>query len=639
MENDRYKILFERCADAILIIREDRFVDCNNATVKMLRYANKTQLLNTHPSQLSPKFQPDGRLSFEKANEMIETAFKYGSHRFEWDHKRADGEIFPVEVLLTAVEEEAGKTLHVVWRDITEHKQKQTDLLRLKSIIESTSDLIASATPDGRVFYTNDAAKKVLGGLKETHRVNIPDFHPAWAYDIIKNSGIPFAVANDLWEGETAAFTADGREIPVSQVIMAHKDSSGKLLYLSTIMRDMSEHYKNRAERLELQNRLHQAQKMEAIGTLAGGIAHDFNNILSGIFGYCQLAKNHLARPEKASGYIDEIISGSRKAAELIQQILTFSRKSGHQKKPLRLYLVIKEALKLLRASLPSTIEIKEAINTRDRVMADTTKIHQVVMNLCTNAYQAMRETGGVLKVSLDTVTVDETDAALPQGQFVRLVIQDTGPGIEPDIQDKIFEPYFTTKTAQKGTGLGLAVVHGIIEEHHAFIRVNSLPGKGTSFIIHFPVTHAADASTAPHSLNRPSIRPGKGHLLLVDDEVSVLNSTSHLLKYYGYTVSSHATGLKALEAFEKNPDLFDLVISDITMPGMTGNQLAKKILAIRPDIPVILCSGYNESVSQQDLAGLGIQCYLHKPLLIKDLLQQIQQLIKKEPHEGHHTD
>ncbi|MCF6247716.1 MAG: ATP-binding protein [Desulfobacula sp.] len=639
MGNDEYKELFERSADAILIIRDGKFVDCNEATVKMLRYKSKLALLNTHPSQLSPEYQSDGRLSHEKADEMIETAFRKGSNRFEWMHKKADGKIFPVEVLLTAITETGTKTLHVVWRDISERKNQETDMLRLKSIVESTSDLIASTTPDGRIFYTNDAAKKTLGNLNDTNHAQIQDFHPDWALDIIINEGIPHAISNGIWQGESAAFKANGEEIPVSQVIMAHKDLNGTLLYLSTIMRDMSEHYKNRSERLELQNRLHQAQKMEAIGTLSGGIAHDFNNILSGIFGYCQLAKNHIETPLKAKNHINEIIKGSKKAADLIQQILTFSRKSPHQKRPLRIYLVLKEALKLLRASLPSTIDIKEQIDTRSKIMADATKIHQVIMNLCTNAYHAMRETGGTLYVSLSTIKIDipqsSDDVKLDPGSYVKLEVRDTGSGISKDIQNKIFDPYFTTKKTDKGTGLGLAVVHGIVKEHKGQITLESIEGKGSCFTIHFPVSQEGSHPEKSTIKQDKTLNKGTQNILLVDDEKSILDSTKQLLEHQGYKVTSFTNGVDAFEEFKKNPNNFDLIVSDVTMPGMTGDVLLKNALKIRSAIPIILCSGYSDKLSEDDLMNIGIKHYLQKPILIHDLIFHIQHLLGQKEEKG----
>ncbi len=750
MGKDKYKELFERSADAILIIEGDKFVDCNAATVKMLGYNSKQELLDTHPSHLSPEKQPDGRLSYEKANEMIKLAFSNGSNRFEWNHKKANGTVFPVEVLLTSVPGEKKDTLHVVWRDISERKQSEKDLLRLKSIIESTSDIISSATPDGKIFYLNDSGRIRLGRTPERPLERISDFHPEWAYELIMKKGVPNAIAHGIWEGETAILDSKNQEIPISQVIMAHKDSNGTLEFLSTIIRDISdrkraeqflnnmidnmpicvklvskdgtlitinpaglamvgakseaevigqcmydlistedraeyirfnemvcagekrslsftiqaldghwhhmdsiavplyygkeneiiqlgitrditEQVKNQAERLELENRLHQAQKMEAIGTLAGGIAHDFNNILSGMLGYAQLAKNHRNDAKKIDHYIDEIISGAKKAAELVQQILTFSRKSSHEKKPLRIYLIIKEALKLLRASIPSTIEIVEHINSRSKVMADATKIHQVVMNLCTNAYQALRETGGTITIALTDVDVKDHVGSLDKkelsGPYIRLEVKDTGEGMNQETIRKIFEPYFTTKEAGKGTGLGLAVVHGIVEEHLGYISVDSKIGQGSSFTIFLPVT-SEKGEFQPDKKERPALSQGSGRILLVDDEKSILDSTQNLLQYQGYQVTAFSNGLHAYEAFKKNPYGFDLILSDVTMPGMTGDIFSKKVLALRPEIPILLCSGYSEKLPESRLLGIGVRKFFQKPVIPHELAFEIQTIL-----------
>lgn len=750
MRKDKYKALFDQSADAILIIEGDRFIDCNAAAVHMLGYKSKREVMDTHPSQLSPEKQPDGRLSYEKANEMIKIAFTKGSNRFEWAHQKADGSVFPVEVLLTAVPEGDHQILHVVWRDITERKQDEKDLLRLKSIIESTSDIVSSATPDGKIFYLNRSGTIRLGKGHHKPLSAIHEFHPGWAYEIIMREGIPHALANGIWEGETAVLDFKNQEVPVSQVIMSHKDEAGRLEFLSTILRDISDrkrseqflnniianmpacvklvkkdgtlidmnpagllmigappdgkvmgrciydfisaedrekfvrfnervcqgnkeslaftiidlsgrvHYvdsvavplyygpdneviqlgitrditdevKGRAEREQLESRLHQAQKMEAIGTLAGGIAHDFNNILSGMLGYAQLAKSHLENREKVDHYLDQVIDGARKAADLVQQILTFSRKTIHEKKPLRIYLVVKEALKLLRASIPSFIDIQEDIQSRSKAMADATKIHQVVMNLCTNAYHAMRDSGGILSVGLRDVEnadhIPVIHGKHQQGPYIRLEVRDSGMGMDQEIINKIFEPYFTTKDPDKGTGLGLAVVHGIIEEHQGYITVTSEPGKGSSFCVFLPVTRDREES-APEIMPAEIPVQGKGNILLVDDEISILDSIQTYLKHQGYTVTAVKNGLDALREFEKDPHKFDIIISDVTMPGLTGDILARKALALRPDIPVFLCSGYSEKHPEHLLMGIGIRKFLQKPVIPYELAIEIQKVL-----------
>ncbi|HCC53992.1 MAG TPA: hypothetical protein DEQ20_03575 [Desulfobulbaceae bacterium] len=375
------------------------------------------------------------------------------------------------------------------------------------------------------------------------------------------------------------------------------------------------------AEKKQLETQLRQAQKMEAIGTLAGGIAHDFNNILAIIFGYNELAMLE-KNPDKYRHYLEELQKGAIRAKELVAQILAFSRKAEQQKQPLQISLIIKEALKMLRASLPATIEIKQEITANGLVLADPTQIHQVIMNLCTNAYQAMRETGGTLAVSLKEMIISEKDygyANLTPGKYLRLEVSDTGPGIPAEIQEKIFEPYFTTKKIGEGTGIGLAVVHGIIKSHHGHITVYSEPGQGTSFHVYLPLT---GEKSAPNQkpVNQEELA-GKGEMImLVDDEKQVREVFFAILTGNGYQVSTFAGAAAALAEFRKNPARFDLVITDMTMPQMTGAELAQEIMTVSPRTPVILCTGHSELINREQALASGIRDYLNKPVA-KDIL------------------
>jgi CheY-like chemotaxis protein len=370
---------------------------------------------------------------------------------------------------------------------------------------------------------------------------------------------------------------------------------------------------------------------MEAIGTLAGGIAHDFNNILSIIFGYNQLAMVE-KDPENRRRHLEELNKGAERAKELVAQILTFSRKAEQQMQPLQASLIVKEALKMLRASIPTTIEIRPNIVSEALVLADPTQIHQVVMNLCTNAYHAMRETGGILAVSLKEVQIAGEEygyADLAPGNYLKLEVSDTGCGIDTKTQEKIFEPYFTTKKPGEGTGLGLAVVHGIVKSHHGHITVYSEPGKGTSFHVYLPLTEqiAVDLpeKAAPKELQ------GKGErVLFVDDEKQIREVVAAILTRNGYQVTTFADGTQALAEFEKEPERFDLVITDMTMPSMTGAELTQKILALRPQTPIILCTGQSELINREKALAMGIRDYLHKPVLMDALLGATRKALKQ---------
>jgi len=369
-------------------------------------------------------------------------------------------------------------------------------------------------------------------------------------------------------------------------------------------------------EKQLLEGKLRQAQKMEAIGTLAGGIAHDFNNILSVIFGYNELAMLE-NDPVKRKNHLKELQKGAIRARDLVAQILAFSRKAEQQKQPLQISLIVKETLKMLRASIPATIEIKQDIAANGLVLADPTQIHQVIMNLCTNAYQAMRETGGTLAVSLKEVAIGKDDygyANLVPGRYLKLAVSDTGPGIPPELLEKIFEPYFTTKKAGEGTGLGLAVVHGIVKSHHGHITVYSEFGKGANFHVYLPLTEAAPFEQIPRQAEPGAVGHGES-IMLVDDEVQIREVVTRMLTGSGYRVTAFADGPAALAEFRKNPDGFDLLITDMTMPQMTGADLAREIMAASPGTPVILCTGQSELINREQALAMGINDYLSKPV------------------------
>ncbi len=401
------------------------------------------------------------------------------------------------------------------------------------------------------------------------------------------------------------------------------------------IVADITDRKRGEEEREKLETRLRQAQKMEAIGTLAGGIAHDFNNILAALMGYTHLAKDCIASDSEPYAYLSEIDKASIRAKELVSQILAFSRQSDQEKSPLKIQLILKETLKLLRETIPATITLDHDINPDCRmVLADPTQLHQVIMNLCTNAYHAMREEHGTLTVRLDEIFIDAEAAAahrdLGEGPYVRLTVSDTGHGMEEVTMAHIFDPYYTTKEVGDGTGLGLATVLGIVTEHGGAITVQSKPGEGATFEVFLPVLVQGEGGGEEVSRNdtAPAAR-GKGeHILFVDDEASIVNLNETLLERLGYKVTPSTGSMEALEAFRANPGEFDIIISDMTMPRMTGLELATAVLAIRPDIPFLLCTGYSEAVSEEAALAAGIRDYVMKPVRSKDLATRIRRVL-----------
>ncbi|MFZ5775563.1 MAG: response regulator [Thermodesulfobacteriota bacterium] len=387
-------------------------------------------------------------------------------------------------------------------------------------------------------------------------------------------------------------------------------------------------------ERRQLEAQLRQSQKMEAIGALAGGIAHDFNNILAAILGYTELAKEELEAREDcrdASSYLGEVLQASLRAKGLVQQILAFSRKEELQRKKINPRLVVEEALKLLRATLPTTVAINhEFAEDCWPVLADHNQLHQVLLNLCTNANHAMEENGGTLTVRLDN-TVLSTEAArklgLMAGEYLRLQVADTGKGMARQVMERIFDPYFTTKEQGKGAGMGLSVVHGIVKSHNGAIDVQSQEGKGSTFSVYLPRAAGKPVEQADPATGCPEAGKGNERLMVVDDESAIVQFEKIALEQMGYRISVFTDPEEALRVFSCAPTAFDLVITDQTMPKLPGSELCKALLAIRPDIPIILCSGYSSQVSEGDAARLGARRYLMKPVSVKVLAGSIREI------------
>jgi PAS domain S-box-containing protein len=380
-----------------------------------------------------------------------------------------------------------------------------------------------------------------------------------------------------------------------------------------------------------LEEQLRQAHKMEAIGTLAGGIAHDFNNMLSAILGYTALALDALPPDSPPGHHLQQVLTAGERARGLVQQLLTFSHQTAPAPQPLQLHLLVQDALTLVRATVPTTIVLQSSLDTQaGAVLADPTQLHQVLLNLCTNAAHAMREAGGVLEIGLEACEVTAARAPYPAGltpgPYLRLTVRDTGHGMTPDILERIFEPFFTTKGVGEGTGLGLAVVHGIITSHRGAITVTSTPGQGTTVVVYLPRVEAGAPHRAPHP--GAPLPAGTERILFVDDEVPLADMGRAMLAGLGYEVVACASSLEALERFRAAPHSFALVISDQTMPVLTGEALARALRAIRPDVPIILCSGFSTTSAAEQALALGVNAFLMKPWQLGDLAQIIRQVL-----------
>ncbi|MBN2790340.1 MAG: response regulator [Candidatus Delongbacteria bacterium] len=520
------------------------------------------------------------------------------------------------EVFLRLKAEKELKKINQEQESIIE--ERISEINRLAMILEQTEEDIIITDLDGNITYVNPAFERITGytsaevigqnpRLLKSGKQSEKIYKELW--ETITNGNV--------WRGMIVNKRKDGSLIEEDSTISPMRNSDNKNHGYFAIKRDMTVH--NQMER-----QLRQSQKMEAIGTLAGGIAHDFNNILTAILGYTELAKMELQDNNTTSVKLKEVLRAGNRAKDLVRQILTLSRKTEQELIPVRIDLIVKEALKLLRASIPSTIDIKQDINTlQGTVMADPTQIHQIVMNLCTNSFQAMQDKGGILGISLEYKNITEFDVEqngydISPGSYLKLVISDTGIGIKKNEMDRIFEPYYTTKKVGEGTGLGLAVIDGIVKNLNGTISVYSEVGKGTTFSIMFPYNELEYEKVVEE--NSQEIPTGNENILFIDDEEQITALGKMILSELGYSVTTSFRGNEALKIFRNDPDHFDLVITDISMPGITGIELAEELLEINPDLPIILCTGFSKLLNETRVDVLPIKHVIMKPFLKREL-------------------
>ncbi len=510
---------------------------------------------------------------------------------------------------------------------------------RYLGLVENAPDgIMLCEGPEGKFVEANSQAFKIFKTSRSTLiGRNVLDFSPP----VQPNGRESRAYAEELiaktLDGERPVFEwihtdAEGRNFPC-EVRLARLVWEGDALFRVSLM-DITARKKAEEEKREMNARIHQMEKMDTIGQLAGGIAHDFNNILGAMLGYAELVKLDLPAGSRLLDKQEKIILAALRAKKLIDQILLFSRQSEQVVSPIQPHLMIKEALKLLRSSIPTTIEIKQNVPSNlGHIVADPTHVHQIVMNLCTNAYHSMREKGGILAVTLSEVSIHKNDVTfdkldLAPGTYLVLEVNDTGHGMDQETREKIFNPYFTTKSKGDGTGLGLSVVHGIVKNYNGHIRVYSEPGHGTNIRVYFPKVEPP--GTAPEGHSDMEMLTGDEHILVVDDDPTMLEMTGSSLQSLGYRVTSFSDSREALETFQTDPTLFDLVITDMTMPKMTGLELSKHLLEIKPDLPIIICTGYSELITKEKAEALGIKAFLLKPVLRKELSETIRNVLDK---------
>jgi PAS domain S-box-containing protein len=533
--------------------------------------------------------------------------------------------------------------LHI--KQIKEAKDSaQNNEQRLKTIMNSMGDGVIITDHNANVTYLNPVASSLTGwllndakGEKMTTIFNIVNEYTKEPADdpvtmVIKNN-VVVGLAN-----HTELIAKDGTIWPISDSAAPIFDQENNLIGVVVVFHEITAQKKAEAEKEKLETELRQAYKMEAIGTMAGGIAHDFNNILAVILGNAEMAIDSISSENPARYNVDQILQASSKAKELVKQILTFSRREKKAKEPLYLCMIIEESIKSLRSTIPSSVNLKinfcphcdgNPINCKRKVLADPIQIHQIILNLFVNAVQAMDEKGDI-SVTINYVTYEKDipseRAGLTPGNYSYFTVADNGPGIDPETIKKIFDPFFTTKSVELGTGMGLSVVFGIIENHGGKIFVESVLNSGTIFHLYFPITME---SKITKKIIEPVITvTGNEQILIVDDEETVVEMAQDMLERMGYQVTGITSSKEALELVKDTPDIFDLVLTDQTMPQMTGAELSEQLLKIRPDLPIILCTGYSSKVDAAKAKKIGIKEFATKPLRRKEITELIRTVL-----------
>jgi PAS domain S-box-containing protein len=503
-------------------------------------------------------------------------------------------------------------------------RKKREELL---AIFEASPDPILVYDNLDHVQYLNDAFTETFGWHLDEIKGQKISFIPKGQQKVsnstrfkkrktIKDTAIRF---------ETKRFTKNGTLLDILLSAAPITENNGNTVGIVVNLKDITENKK-------LEVKVQQIQKMETIGTLAGGIAHDFNNILFPIVGYTEMLLEDIPKNSPFQSSIDKIHTSALRARDLVKQILAFSRQDTNELHPIMLQPIIKEVLKLMRSTIPTTIEIKQDISADcGKIKADSTQIHQILMNLTTNAFLAMEDTGGILNVRLKPIELSENDGIthhLAPGVYACLAITDTGMGISKDVISKIFDPFFTTREKGKGTGMGLSIVHGIVKSMGGSIQVYSEPGKGAKFNVYFPM-ETISFKTQKNPI-KTSPKSGTERILLVDDEKAIIKMETRALERLGYTVVSYTSSMEALEVFQANPAVFDLVITDMAMPNLPGDKFSEELLKISPDLPIFICTGFSESMTEKKAAVLGIKKFLLKPIVIQDLSLKIREVLDK---------
>lgn len=631
----RYRLLADNVADIIWTVDTDGNLNYVSPAVEGIRgYSVREVMGQRLDEQMSLDSVTTVRALLKDAIDQPRLFSAEHTHNLELELRHVDGNFIVAETGFIALRDEAGATtgLLAVSRDISERKRSEEARSRLAAAVEHAAESIMITSPDGTIQYVNPAFERLSGysraeALGKTPRI----LRSGRMDDAFYQNLWTTLTGGQVWQGRFINKTKSGQLLEQEATISSIRDDRDNIINYVSVARDVT-------HEVELEAQLRHAQKMEAIGTLAGGIAHDFNNMLSPILGYAELAMSEAEHGSELWYSLNEIFNAGKRASGLVKQILAFSRRSEQERKLIQLENIVNECLQLLRGSLPSTINIRTDFQDRPAVIADPTQMHQVVMNLGTNAYHAMREDGGILTVRLQAMQVTANSpfvsADLPPGSYARLTVADTGQGMSEETLERIFEPYFTTKKIGEGTGLGLATVHGIVKGHKGHILVESTPGNGTEFSVFIPMATAMDdLNRDVHSRNRAW--HGTERVLLVDDEPTIVAMLTRGLSMMGYQVDGHTDSTEALAAFTARPDAYDILISDQTMPRLTGLELARNAMELRSDFPVILATGFSDTVNEQIAHEAGVRQFLLKPASPRTIAENIRKVLQEAASPG----
>ncbi len=606
---ERFRVLVEQAADCMILHDLDGAVrDVNPHACETYQYSRE-KLLKMNVSELAP-----GYSELLKQSAFMDSLEPYQPFTFDAKQVKKDGETMDVEVRGCLIYLRGEKLILGMWRDISRHRtaiqQLQKSRANILNIIEKNPDAVFITDDEHNIVFANAMAEKMFG-RKRGELVGSP-------FGILLAEDSPTEIEFVSLEGKTG-----NGEMRVIDFEWEGKPAS------LVMIRDITTRKKTEETLKERERQLRQSQKLEAIGTLAGGIAHDFNNILSAVMGFTELSLYEVEKGSDLESNLMEVYSAGKRATDLVRHILTFARQTEDEFKPVKVSLIAKEALKLLRSTIPTSVEIRQNMRSESLVMADPTRIHQILMNLCTNAAQAMEENGGRLEVSLLDEIIDGSASGpashVEPGEYLKIVVSDTGRGIPEKHIPLIFEPYFTTKDIGEGTGLGLAVVHGIVKGCRGDIVVESEMGKGTTFSVYLP---AIRQRTEKKTEAAGSVPTGDERILFVDDEPVICKIGERILGRLGYDVTTRTSGLEALELIRKKPGFFDLLVTDMTMPQIGGDKLAEAIMEIDPDLPVILCTGYSKKISKEKTEKLGIKAFSMKPLTSRGLASTVRKVL-----------